>query len=69
MTATADPSDWDAFVESSDPGSYLQLNAWAKVKAVSWRYEPGSLDSTEASQSPGSAGAVTIGADGGARRP
>ncbi len=34
MTAPADPSDWDAFVESSDPGSYLQLAAWAEVKAV-----------------------------------
>ena len=34
MTAPADPSDWDAFVESSDPGSYLQLTGWARVKAV-----------------------------------
>ena len=34
MTASADPSAWDAFVESSDPGSYLQLTGWAKVKAV-----------------------------------
>jgi lipid II:glycine glycyltransferase (peptidoglycan interpeptide bridge formation enzyme) len=34
VTAPADPSDWDAFVESSDPGSYLQLAGWAQVKAV-----------------------------------
>jgi lipid II:glycine glycyltransferase (peptidoglycan interpeptide bridge formation enzyme) len=34
VTASADASDWDAFVESSDPGSYLQLAAWAHVKAV-----------------------------------
>lgn len=34
MTAPNDPSDWDAFVESSHPGSYLQLTAWARVKAV-----------------------------------
>jgi lipid II:glycine glycyltransferase (peptidoglycan interpeptide bridge formation enzyme) len=27
-------TDWDAFVEASDPGSYLQLRAWAEVKAV-----------------------------------
>lgn len=27
-------SDWDAFVEASDPGSYLQLSGWATVKAV-----------------------------------
>jgi lipid II:glycine glycyltransferase (peptidoglycan interpeptide bridge formation enzyme) len=30
----ADPTSWDAFVEASDPGSYLQLSAWASVKAV-----------------------------------
>ena len=28
------PATWDAFVESSDPGSYLQLAGWAAVKAV-----------------------------------
>lgn len=29
---------WDAFVEGSDPGSYLQLTPWARVKAVNgWR--------------------------------
>ena len=33
MTAT-DPAEWDAFVEASDPGSYLQLSPWATVKAV-----------------------------------
>ncbi len=31
---TADPEAWDQFVEASDPGSYLQLSAWAAVKAV-----------------------------------
>ena len=31
---TADPEAWDQFVEASDPGSYLQLSAWATVKAV-----------------------------------
>ena len=34
MTASTDPNDWDGFVESSDPGSYLQLAGWAQVKAV-----------------------------------
>ena len=29
-----DPDTWDAFVGSSDPGSYLQLSGWAAVKAV-----------------------------------
>jgi len=32
--ATADPTAWDALVEASDPGSYLQLSGWASVKAV-----------------------------------
>ena len=30
----ADPADWDRFVASSDPGSYLQTSAWSTVKAV-----------------------------------
>ena len=34
MTAGPETTDWDAFVEASDPGSYLQLSAWARVKAV-----------------------------------
>jgi lipid II:glycine glycyltransferase (peptidoglycan interpeptide bridge formation enzyme) len=34
VTAATDPQAWDALVESSDPGSYLQLSAWATVKAV-----------------------------------
>ncbi|MEO5883891.1 MAG: peptidoglycan bridge formation glycyltransferase FemA/FemB family protein [Candidatus Limnocylindrales bacterium] len=29
-----DSTGWDTFVEASDPGSYLQLAAWAQVKAV-----------------------------------
>jgi lipid II:glycine glycyltransferase (peptidoglycan interpeptide bridge formation enzyme) len=34
----ADDVAWDALVEASDPGSYLQLSAWARVKAVNgWR--------------------------------
>ncbi len=33
MTAV-DPGAWDAFVEASDPGSYLQMSGWAAVKAV-----------------------------------
>jgi len=34
MSASRDPRAWDAFVAASDPGSYLQLSGWAKVKAV-----------------------------------
>lgn len=29
-----DDTAWDALVESSDPGSYLQLSGWSRVKAV-----------------------------------
>jgi peptidoglycan pentaglycine glycine transferase (the first glycine) len=29
-----DPTAWDAFVSGAEPGSYLQLSAWAQVKAV-----------------------------------
>ena len=44
-TATAEPSQiddagWDRFVESGEPGSYLQLSGWARVKAVNgWSRE------------------------------
>jgi lipid II:glycine glycyltransferase (peptidoglycan interpeptide bridge formation enzyme) len=34
VTAPVDADAWDALVESSDPGSYLQLSPWAQVKAV-----------------------------------
>jgi peptidoglycan pentaglycine glycine transferase (the first glycine) len=34
VTIAVEPDAWDALVEASDPGSYLQLNAWARVKAV-----------------------------------
>ena len=29
-----DPRAWDAFVEATEPGSYLQLSGWAEAKAV-----------------------------------
>src|SRR6185436_11858716 len=34
IVTAVDPSAWDRFVEASDPGSYLQMSAWARVKAV-----------------------------------
>ena len=34
MSAANDPAAWDALVEASEPGSYLQLSGWASVKAV-----------------------------------
>jgi lipid II:glycine glycyltransferase (peptidoglycan interpeptide bridge formation enzyme) len=36
--ATTDDAAWDAFVTGTPLGSYLQLSAWARVKAVNgWR--------------------------------
>ena len=33
-----DPTAWDAFVGAAEPGSYLQLSGWARVKAVNgWK--------------------------------
>jgi lipid II:glycine glycyltransferase (peptidoglycan interpeptide bridge formation enzyme) len=29
-----DPAAWDAFVEGTEHGSYLQLDGWAQVKAA-----------------------------------
>jgi lipid II:glycine glycyltransferase (peptidoglycan interpeptide bridge formation enzyme) len=34
VTGPVDADAWDALVGSSDPGSYLQLTGWARVKAV-----------------------------------
>ena len=34
VTAPVDADAWDALVDASDPGSYLQLSGWARVKAV-----------------------------------
>lgn len=39
MTAV-EPAEWDRFVQTSIPGSYLQTTAWADVKAVNgWTAE------------------------------
>ncbi len=45
------------------------LTAFTSAQPASCRYEPGSLDSTNPSQSRAASGAVTTGAGGGARRP
>ena len=34
MTARDEAAAWDAFVAGSEPGSYLQQTAWARVKAA-----------------------------------
>ena len=53
---------WDEHVSASDPGSYLQLSAWAKVKAVNgW--------TAHRVVAPGPDGAATIGAQILVRRP
>jgi lipid II:glycine glycyltransferase (peptidoglycan interpeptide bridge formation enzyme) len=33
-SAVSDDAAWDAFVAAAEPGSYLQLSGWARVKAV-----------------------------------
>ena len=51
MTAPADLAAWDATVEASDPGSYLQLSAWATVKAVNgWSAQRVMADSRTGAQ-------------------
>ena len=54
--STSDPSSgpatdleaWDAFVASSEPGSYLQSSGWAAVKAVNgWHATRSSVGSSE----------------------
>jgi lipid II:glycine glycyltransferase (peptidoglycan interpeptide bridge formation enzyme) len=32
VSVVPEPAAWDAFVQEADPGSYLQLAAWARVK-------------------------------------
>jgi lipid II:glycine glycyltransferase (peptidoglycan interpeptide bridge formation enzyme) len=34
VTAAEDPAAWDRFVETQEPGSYMQRTEWAAVKAV-----------------------------------
>jgi peptidoglycan pentaglycine glycine transferase (the first glycine) len=58
--ATADDA-WDRFVEGADPGSYLQLSGWARVKAVNgWTSSRAYIDG---------GGAPTVGAQILLRRP
>ena len=55
-----DPATWDAFVSAADPGSYLQLSGWARVKAVNgW----------QAARIANPAGGETVGAQVLVRRP
>jgi peptidoglycan pentaglycine glycine transferase (the first glycine) len=59
-----DDASWDAFVETANPGSYLQLSGWARVKAVNgWRSERLLAEGDAA------AGAASIGAQVLLRRP
>jgi lipid II:glycine glycyltransferase (peptidoglycan interpeptide bridge formation enzyme) len=58
-----DPTSWDAFVEANDPGSYLQLPAWATVKAVNG-WSAHRIEGT-----PEAGGAAAIGAQILVRRP
>jgi peptidoglycan pentaglycine glycine transferase (the first glycine) len=68
-----DPSDWDRFVEASDPGSYLQSSAWARVKAVNrWsahRLAAGGIGTAAATGRTASDASDRIGAQVLVRRP
>lgn len=74
----ADPAEaaaWDAFVAASDPGSYLQLAGWGRVKAVNgWSAHrilasPGSDDGSGGGSDGGSGGVGAVGAQVLVRRP
>jgi lipid II:glycine glycyltransferase (peptidoglycan interpeptide bridge formation enzyme) len=74
--SSLDPAAWNAFVERSDPGSYLQLSGWAEVKAVNgWSAhrlvaEVGAPDGAgPGGAEPGGPGAQRIGAQILVRRP
>lgn len=59
---TADAAAWDAFVERDPRGSYLQLDGWARVKAVNgWAvrrlHDPGDHVRSNTSDTSGPAGA------------
>ncbi|HET7031202.1 MAG TPA: hypothetical protein VFI34_11870, partial [Candidatus Limnocylindrales bacterium] len=57
-------SAWDSFVNRGEPGSYMQLSGWARVKAVNgWRKQRWFVDGDAES------GAATIGAQVLVRRP
>lgn len=48
---TSDAEAWDSFVESHEPGSYLQLSGWAAVKAVNgWTAQRLASDATIGAQ-------------------
>jgi lipid II:glycine glycyltransferase (peptidoglycan interpeptide bridge formation enzyme) len=59
-----DPAAWDRFVTASDPGSYLQLGAWATVKAVNgWSAHRIAVSGGDGPGNPGAGGpAPRIGA-------
>ena len=61
-----DQAGWDGFVESSEPGSYLQLSGWAAVKAANgWAAHRLTADV----EGPGGATTERIGAQVLVRRP
>jgi lipid II:glycine glycyltransferase (peptidoglycan interpeptide bridge formation enzyme) len=57
LTTSPDDAAWDALVERGNPGSYLQLSGWARVKAVNgWaadRIVAGATTNSAAGHRPG----------------
>jgi peptidoglycan pentaglycine glycine transferase (the first glycine) len=67
-----DSRGWDAFVEASEPGSYLQLSGWAAVKAVNGWSATRLLVGADDPATPGAlspTGAARVGAQILVRRP
>jgi peptidoglycan pentaglycine glycine transferase (the first glycine) len=62
-----DPTAWDAYVSEADPGSYLQLSGWARVKAVNGWSSVRLAAAAPGAEGPGEA--ATIGAQVLVRRP
>ena len=55
-----EPAAWDRFVESQDPGSYLQTSAWAAVKAVNGWSAHRLVGPPDAQHGPGAIGAQIL---------
>src|SRR5262249_39891725 len=70
VTELTEATAWDAFVATSDPGSYLQRTAWARVKAVNgWSAHRVAADPAGAAERGCNAEAGRIGAQVLVRRP
>ncbi|MBA2720947.1 MAG: peptidoglycan bridge formation glycyltransferase FemA/FemB family protein [Chloroflexi bacterium] len=61
--------DWDRFVADADPGSYLQLSGWAKIKAVNGWTATRTLAAEQGSAAASATASAPVGAQILLRRP